>query len=93
MRSMLLSLSLLSGCVAPEAIDQARHEAAICHGHAADAALPLEARQIAADETRAWRAQHLALTGDDVPGAATWPALPAELDAVPGGAPGVEAPR
>lgn len=79
----LLGLALIvaacAGCVAPEAIEQARTEAANNHGHAMDTTLPLEARQVGADNTRAWRAQHLALTGDDVPGAETWPALPPEL--------------
>ena len=79
--SLLVACSLLfAGCVAPEAIEQARNEAAICHGHAMDASLPLEARMIGADGERAWQAQHGALCGGDrVPGSETWEPLPPEL--------------
>lgn len=71
----------LAGCVPVEAIEQARDQAAIEHGHAVDERheLPLEARQRAADSERAWQAQHRALTGDPVPGSEAWPPLPPEL--------------
>lgn len=78
----LLLATLLGGCAVPaEAIEQARTECAIAHGHAADEALPIEARLIGADEERAWDAQHVALTGDHVPDRAAWGALPAWLEA------------
>lgn len=86
--ALLLACLLLVGCVAPEAIEQARTEAALCHGHALDASLPLQARQIAADEQRAWLAQFRALDGHEVPGSEVWPALPPELAPVTAAAAG-----
>lgn len=83
--TLVLACALLVGCVAPEAIVQARTEAALNHGHAADTSLPLEARQIGADNSRAWQAQHVALTGNPVPGSESWPAL--EGDLAPAGSP------
>lgn len=94
MRALTLSLLLLlAGCVAPEAIEQARHQAAISHGHALDVTLPLEARQIAADDDRAWQQHHKTLTGDPVPGSEKWPPLPRDLDAVHSPAPAPETPE
>lgn len=85
---LALCLLLAAGCVAPpEAVDQAREQATVEHGHALDEDLPRQARERAADSMRAWRAQHVALTGDDVPGAERWPALPPELGPVEAPAP------
>ncbi|MCW8137298.1 MAG: hypothetical protein KIT58_00130 [Planctomycetota bacterium] len=53
---VLVSLCLLvaAGCVAPpEAIEQARTEAAVSHGHALDEGLPRQVCEIAADAERA----------------------------------------
>jgi hypothetical protein len=75
-----LCLTLLAGCVAPEAIDQCDAQARLCHDDALDPALPLEARQAEADNCRAWCQQRETLTGHPVPAAATWAPLPPELD-------------
>ncbi len=70
----LAAALLLGGCVPVEAVGQARNEVSIGLGHAFDTSLPLEARQIGADEARAWAAQ-AALLGETVP----LPPFPAEL--------------
>lgn len=75
----LLALVVGVGCVPVEAVEQARTEASINAGHARDESLPIEARQVGADNERAWQAQHRALTGDPVPGSEAWPPLPPEL--------------
>lgn len=81
--ALLVLVALLAvACVPVEAIEQADREAAINHGHAADASLPMSTRMVGADNTRAWRAQRRSLSGKDVPGADTWPALPPELGPV-----------
>jgi len=71
---VVLSLCLLlAGCVAPEAIEQARAEAAMCHGLAVETTNDVQVRRFAEAQAAAWRAQHRALTGDDVPGSEVWP--------------------
>ncbi len=70
--AVLVWLLLSSGCVPVEAVNQAATEAAICHGHASDETLPVEARQIGASEAAAWAAQYRSLTGEAVPGSETW---------------------
>ena len=70
---VVILMCLLTGCVPVEAIRQAEVEAAIMHGHAGDAALTSESRAIGAAGERAWRAQHRALAGEDVPQAARQP--------------------
>lgn len=90
-----LALLLAHGCVPAAAIEQARDEAATAHGHACDATLPMEARVIGASEFFAWRAQHVDLTGDDVPGLDALGPIPPEVLALlppPASAPG-EAPH
>ena len=79
--AFVVVLILASGCVPARAIEQARKEASIAHGHAVDAAgeLPIEARVIGASEARAWQEQHRALTGDYVPDSETWPPIPPEI--------------
>lgn len=64
---LVVVLILLAGCVPQEAIEQAQTEAAICHGHATDERVSEDGRAIGASEERAWRAQHVSLTGEDVP--------------------------
>lgn len=73
-------IAVAGGCVPAEAIRQAEVEAAICHGHASDAAIHPEARAIGASEERAWRAQYRALVGEDVPQAAREGWAPLEGD-------------
>lgn len=58
---------LFAGCVPIEAVEQTKEEHAINTGHALDASLPIEARQIAADTVRADAAHYKALTGDELP--------------------------
>lgn len=74
--ALLVACAMLVGCVAPEAIEQARTEAAALHGLATSSANSDDVRSIGARGSLAWRAQHRALTGDDVPGAETWEPIP-----------------
>jgi hypothetical protein len=70
---------VVAGCTPARAIEQARREAAICHGHAVDDSMSIDARVIGASEARAWQEQHRALTGDLVPGSEAWTAIPPEV--------------
>lgn len=54
------------GCVAPEAIEQSKNEAAMMQGLAANEGLSLDVRAVGAVEAEAWKAQHRALKGDEV---------------------------
>jgi hypothetical protein len=76
-KALLLLCVFMLGCVAPEAIEQARSEAAACHGLAVHAGNSDDVRAIGARESLAWRAQHRALTGEEVPGSESWPEIPA----------------
>jgi F0F1-type ATP synthase membrane subunit c/vacuolar-type H+-ATPase subunit K len=82
--ALLLVCLTLAGCVAPEAIEQARVEAAALHGVAVNPGNHPQVRAVAARGSLAWCRQHEALTGDPVPGAETWaPIDPAFLPAEP----------
>lgn len=65
-----------TGCVPIEAIDQARNQAGNAYGLSKRAGTD-EGRAISAAFLDAWRRQHVALTGDDVPRALEegWPEL------------------
>jgi hypothetical protein len=76
--ALLLAVSLV-GCVAPEAIEKIRVEAAACHGLAVEPGNSAEVRKIGARQSLTFRGLHRALDGDDVPGAEAWPAIPPEF--------------
>lgn len=68
-RWLVLTACLLFGavgCTAPEAIEQSRNEAATMQGLAANERLDMDVRAVGAVEAEAWKAQHRALTGDEV---------------------------
>lgn len=62
-----LALTLGGGCVPAAAIQQAEREQAISRGHAADPALPAEARDVARDALDAWSTQLELLDGRELP--------------------------
>ena len=73
-----LLLVLVVGCVPVEAVQQARDQAAMCHGLAVEESNTREIRLFGARESLAWEAQAQALDGP-IPGRETWPPIPAEF--------------
>lgn len=85
--AIILGILGLAGCatVPAEAVELAREQHAVEIGHAADlkGELTLETRQRGADSARAWDTEHVALTGERVPGAEVYDALLASPELAP----------